>query len=485
MGTIYKYVTGEPLQINSGPHLFLDDALIEDRWALTRRINPPYRHMGNPIIVADRPWEERPYRPQVFFDDNIGRYRMYYQCFSGVNYWSRRGPSYYTCYAESKDGLNWRKPELPSSAFGDYPVTNVIHVESAREARIQAPWVFRNVTESDSSKAYSIIYNSSGLRLAHSPDGIRWTPAREEAIFNYHSDTCNHVVWNEQLGLWMLYMRPPVYSAGVHEGPGRRHYRRRTAVSLSEDLLSWTVPRTVLYPDELDLPDYDSTHVFPYRDQYIGMITIMNQDEGGTNEVMLATSRDGFRWERPLPRQTWVARGKDGNFDAGCVSISSDPVYHDWELWFYTTGFPQPQQIFEQEGGIGLTKMIMDRFLSLEAPLPKDGTVEDYGYLLTKEFIWHGKRLVLNCRMKYGSSRTYGDLKVEIVKRPDDANPATRMGEVMPGYSFDDCDLIRSNCPNQVVAWNKNDDISFLDGQPIYLRFRIRNGGLFSFMMEE
>ena len=162
-----------------------------------------------------------------------------------------------------------------------------------------------------------------------------------------------------------------------------------------------------------------------------------------------------------------------------------DPVYHDWELWFYTTGFPQPQQVFEQESGIGLMKMMMDRFLSLEAPSPKDGTVEDYGYLLTKEFIWHGKRLVLNCRMRHGNSRTYGELRVEIVKRPDDANPAARMGEVVPGYSFDDCDLIRSNCPNQIVSWNKNDDISFLNGQPVYLRFRIRNGGLFSFMMEE
>ena len=49
--------------------------------------------MGNPIIVADRAWEERPYRPQVFFDQDIGRYRMYYQCFSGTNYWSKQGPS--------------------------------------------------------------------------------------------------------------------------------------------------------------------------------------------------------------------------------------------------------------------------------------------------------------------------------------------------------------------------------------------------------
>ena len=167
------------------------------------------------------------------------------------------------------------------------------------------------------------------------------------------------------------------------------------------------------------------------------------------------------------------------------ISIGSHPVYKEWELWFYTMGFPQPQWVFEQESGIGLMKMMVDRFLSLEAPLPTHGTVEDNGYLLTKEFIWHGKRLVLNCCMDHGDSRTYGDLRVEIVKRPDDTDPAGRMGEVVPGYAFDDCDLIRSNCQNQVVTWHGNDDIGFLGGQLIYLRFRIRNGGLFSFMMQK
>lgn len=215
------------------------------------------------------------------------------------------------------------------------------------------------------------------------------------------------------------------------------------------------------------------------------MVTLLNQEDGGSNKVMLATSQDGVCWQRPLPQKIWVTRGKDGDFGAGCVSIGSHPVYKEWELWFYTMGFPQPQRVFEQESGIGLMKMMVDRFLSLEAPLPTHRTVEDNGYLLTKEFIWHGKRLVLNCCMDHGDFRTYGDLRVEIVKRPDDTDPAGRMGEVVPGYAFDDCDLIRSNCPNQVVTWHGNDDIGFLGGQPIYLRFRIRNGGLFSFMMQK
>ena len=118
-----------------------------------------------------------------------------------------------------------------------------------------------------------------------------------------------------------------------------------------------------------------------------------------------------------------MTRGKDGDFDAGCVSIGSHPVYKEWELWFYTTGFPQPQRVFEQESGIGLMKMMVGRFFSLEAPLSTRGTVEDNGYLLTKEFISHGKRLVLIFRMDNGDSRTYGDLRVKIVKRPDDTDP--------------------------------------------------------------
>jgi len=478
------YFGGQPLEIGPGPHLFLDDCLVEDRWALTRTVNPPYRHLGNPILVADRPWEERPYRPQVVYDEAIGRYRMYYQCFNGTNYWSRQGPSYYVCYAESDDGLSWTKPEQPDAPFGEHRATNMISVADDRGPRIQAPWVFRDHTQDDPAKAYSMIYNSGGLRLAHSADGIRWTPARPEPLFAYHSDTMNHVVWNDALGKWMLYMRPPMFSSGRSEGPGRRHHRRRTAVSLSDDLLHWSVPRTVLYPDELDLPDFDATHVFRYRDQYIGLVTLLDSEQGGANEVMLATSRDGLRWERPLPRQVWVHRGQPGDFDAGCVSIGSDPIRRGWDLWFYTTGFPEPQAVFDQEAGIGLMKLMADRFLSFEAPPAMAGADEEYGYLLTKEFIWRGRHLIINCRMKHGDSRTHGDLRAEIARRPDDASPAGRMGQIVPGHSLDDCDLVRSNCPNQVVTWHGNPDLGALDGQPVYLRFRIRNGGLFSFAME-
>ncbi|MEE2618209.1 MAG: hypothetical protein VX677_06305 [Candidatus Poribacteria bacterium] len=84
------------------------------------------------------------------------------------------------------------------------------------------------------------------------------------------------------------------------------------------------------------------------------------------------------------------------------------------------------------------------------------GLNKNHPIFITKEFIWRWKQLILNCRMDHSDSQTYGDLPVEIVKRPDDTNPARRMGEVVPGYTFDDCDPIWSNCLNQVVTWHSN-----------------------------
>ncbi len=479
------YCLGKPLEIGPGPHLFLDDALLEDEWGVRRKVNQPYRYTGNPVMWADRIWEQRPYRPQVFHDEDLGKYRMYYQCFHGSNYWTRKGPSYYTCYAESDDCLNWTKPEWAHSPFGDVKATNLIQIDpdtapdERTASQIQAPWVFRDPNETNPDRAYKMTYNSGGLYLAYSPDGIRWTKAQEEPLIAWHSDTQNHVLWNDQLGKWMLVMRPPIYATGRHErgAEGGRHHRRRTAVSFSDDLLNWSVPRTVLNADELDPPDFDATQVVKYAGGYLGFVTLLYHEEGGSNDVMLAWSRDGINWTKPTPRQIWLPRGREGEFDAGCAGFGSDPVRVGEELWLYYGGYAQPQAVFEQDTGIGLVKMTVDRFLALEAP------EDEYAFVLTKEFVWRGKRLGVNARTRNGGPDSFGELHVEIVQRPDDTDPAKREGAKLEGYTFDECRQIRGNTPTHIVKWEKGDDLSFLEGKPVYLRFRMRNAELFAFTM--
>lgn len=137
-----------------------------------------------------------------------------------------------------------------------------------------------------------MIYNSVGLRLAYSPDGLIWTPASEEALFNYHSDTHNYVVWNQQLSMWMLYMRPPIF---FHEGPGICYYRRRIAVSaptywIGQYYVQCFILMNLIVPISME---HMSFHI---GDLYIGLITLLNQEDGGSNEVMLATRQDWVCW---------------------------------------------------------------------------------------------------------------------------------------------------------------------------------------------
>ncbi len=112
------YFQGRPLSIGSQVQLLVDDYIVEDRWKLQRRVGRVNKFMRNPVIVQDKPWEDAVGAyPSVLYDEQLGRYRMWYQCFNLSNYFSKEGPSYYVGYAESEDAFNWTKPRLEGFPF--------------------------------------------------------------------------------------------------------------------------------------------------------------------------------------------------------------------------------------------------------------------------------------------------------------------------------------------------------------------------------
>ena len=44
----------------------------------------------------------------------------------------------------------------------------------------------------------------------------------------------------------------------------------------SPDLVSWSYPRVVIYPDERDLPDYDHASVFRYGSHFLMLYAAMD-----------------------------------------------------------------------------------------------------------------------------------------------------------------------------------------------------------------
>jgi len=84
----------------------------------------------------------------------------------------------------------------------------------------------------------------------------------------------------------------------------------------------------------------------------------------------------------------------------------------------------------------------------------------------TKPLVFLGDTLVVNANAKGGS------LVVEAL----DAK-----GRVMKGFAGIDCAPITTDSVRHVVTWKGNKDCHLLQGQPIKLRFHLKNAKLYSF----
>ncbi len=96
-----------PVQMGSRLELFGDDFLIERMSGVSLRLHPP--RMAEKVMTFDQPWEGPPSAYVTVFQDG-DLYRMYYRGSSGP---VAEGKAWeVTCYAESRDGIQWTRPAL-------------------------------------------------------------------------------------------------------------------------------------------------------------------------------------------------------------------------------------------------------------------------------------------------------------------------------------------------------------------------------------
>ncbi len=484
----FSYLRGGPLRIGHQVQFLMDDYMVEDRWKLTRRVGTVVKHLRNPVLIQDQPWEgEVGGYPCVLFDPKLGKYRMWNQCFNLTNYFSREGPVYYVGYAESDDGFNWTKPRLEGFPFGGFPRTNI--VTAGRTGRWAGGFqVLFNPDQSDPEKRMMMAYvGQHSIDLAYSPDGLHWK-VREQPLLPYHSDVANHLVWIPERQLWFLYVRPNILPNGwsapriTHLIPlpeGLRHTGRRLAVSTSADLENWTVPRTILYADELDPPDYDNVYVFRRHDLFLGLYAEMFQDQGeAETEVYVATSRDGIRWDRTWDRKPFIPRGPAGSFDHGQTeSGCSPPLEIGEDMLFYYSASPVGQGEMDAECGVGVCRLRRDRFVGQSAG-------EQTGFLLTRQFVLDGSALKINCSALPRPYLQASDgIRVAIIAAPDFKTKETTWETAIPGFSLADCDPIVTDNIAHTVTWKGGSDLSRLKGRAVYLRFEMKHADLYTFQI--
>ncbi|MEZ6046814.1 MAG: hypothetical protein R3C11_14795 [Planctomycetaceae bacterium] len=191
---------------------------------------------------------------------------------------------------------------------------------------------------------------------------------------------------------------------------------------------------------------------------------IRNSGRPKLNQVFVGFSRDGFHWDRPdrtpyLPITNEVGAWNWGNVQScgGCCLIVRDKLY------FYCggrAGSQAPGSTDHSAGSsTGLAMMRRDGFASIDAG-------KETGTLTTRPIQFKGKHLFVNV------DAPQGELRAEVLDET---------GNVLPEFSFDNCEPIRADETLLQVRWKNDPDLSQLAGQPVRIRFQLTNGSLYSF----
>ena len=494
-------VSDWPVRIDSRRQLFLDDYLIAARDGLRRVLHRPGKHPRNPVMVGETAWEGGPrWGPvlaHVLRDARTGRFRLWYR--SRVRY-EANGRTYSdpNLYAESADGLRWERPNLGLFDWQGSRDNNIILPAGDlrglihRPQEAAAPWTA--VWEHNSPARSPDGITREGYHVYTSVDGIRWSyahlsvphgPRRPAAAGGSPlplprlGDT-GHVRWDSGLRTFVCDAKGTVPRAGGDAVPtagtpgGDGHHRFRLQME-SDDLVHWSRPRVVAFPDRRDLAA--GTNGFygllgtEYESLRIGYLRAHRLDPWKRVDVQLVTSRDGRTWSRACDREVFLPLGPEGSWEPDYSEINhAGPLLVNDELWFFYRG-----SILERHRGtgpdlrkgLGLATLRRDGFASLAG-----GT--GGGSVTTRPLTFTGRRLLVNATAHAG-----GELRAEVL---------THDGQPLPGFTATDCRAVREDSTAAPLAWSGG-DVGHARSDPgsvtpLRLRFHLTSADLFAFWVE-
>ncbi len=459
------------IDVGTRKQLFVDDFIVAEKTNVTRTLGKPVKaNSGQPLIVDDQPWEEfgTPIIGTVLRDR--GMLRMWYRGSGG-------GPNGGVwCYAESSDGLRWKKPRLGLVEF-DGSKENSIFVIGQPQAF--TPFVDPN--ETDPARRYKSAVNSSRIdtALAHSADGLRWNLYRDgQAITGRASDTISQVLWDPAANVYRLYTRTDFGSGGgTSEIRGTRDMVARADADLA-DPKSWkTVREWCLGWEKGDRSYHQTRQIYSLNGwMYEGVqfaILWTLEKPGGTEfmQSFLATTRGTSPWnlEWVYGDRPFVKRGPEGAFDCRWIQPSPNIVTWKDQHWIYYVGLARSHagkvspDLKGPVGGIGLATLRLDGFVALEAG-------ENAGTITTKPFTLSGNTLEVNV------DASGGDVQVEILD--EHAKPIA--GFSSAGFLVErEVDNVRWR-----PRWRQHKNLASLTGRTLRLRFHLRNAKLYSFRIK-
>ena len=153
------------------------------------------------------------------------------------------------CYAESKDGIHWTRPNLGLFEYEGSKENNIVWMDDlwSKSEQRDPSGIFKDTNPNcpPESRYKSIARGNDGVYALRSPDGIRWSLMSEWPVIpmgDMTLDSQNLAFWDGVRGRYVCYPR------SSHTYPrGRRVRDVKTATSA--DFLHWSEPAFLLYGD--------------------------------------------------------------------------------------------------------------------------------------------------------------------------------------------------------------------------------------------
>jgi len=440
---------GETLSIGSRRELFVDRYLVGSMTGTTFKLHTP--------VAAPVPQGPIGGAYMTVFQD-VDRYRAYYRAYDPAFAGNRNvdgNEGEVTCYAESRDGAEWTRPELNICPNERVRPNNII-LQSPPYCHNFAPMKDTNPNAAPETryKALAGVHTRDaaaplgGLHAFRSPDGVRWVKVQDAPVIDsvdYAFDSENVSFWSPAESCYVCYFRTWKTSEGKF---------RTISRCTSPDYLHWSEPVCMnpnvagehLYTSQAH-PYFRAPHII------VCLPTRFRPDRGDSTDILFMATRAGSTQFERLFTEAFIRPGFDpkrwgnrANY-AACGIVPTGPT----EMSLYHAS--------------GMRYVLRtDGFISVHAGF-------DSGEFVTKPFTFTGRELVLN----YSTSAA-GSVQVEI-QQPD--------GTPVPGFALSDCTVLIGDRIERQVGWQGAPDLGRLAGQPIRVRFVMREADLFAIQFRQ
>lgn len=477
----------EPSAVDVGRQLFVDDVLTESN-TLQRRFHRPAIHPASPVLKPETSLEigngvipaASPFSDGVWYDPKDKLFKLWYIAGYDDGF----------ALATSPDGIRWERPNLDV-----VPGTN--RVMKTRVPPPGEPGFIRNGStvwlDHDSKdpsqrfKMFAFFRRGDNQKRAKvprpvppdwdqpmaytSPDGIHWSDGVRTGKCGDNSG----MFYNPFRKMW-------VYNIRSFHSP----YNRVRSIREHPDFLqgaSWKEKdvKLWLHADELDVPDPElkfrpelyKVDAVAYESRMLAMLAFLmgpsTSDAAAAgvpkiNDIQLAYSVDGIKFERPDRTPFLACSRKEGTWNrgylhsaGGCCLVVGD------ELRFYFGGFsgisPKQGKNLYAGSSTGLAVLRRDGFASLTSDRAE-------GSFTTKPILFKGQYLFVNAAIKAG-----GELRAEVLDE---------QGQVIAPFTARNCNPVKGDRTRHAVAWKASDNLSKFAGKPVRLRFQVRGGDFYS-----